>query len=49
MFESKSVLAAILLIGLLVLGAAGWVEAGDGKQLMLVFTTDTGGELNPCG
>lgn len=49
MFESKSVLAAILLIGLLMLGAAGWVEAGDGKQLMLVFTTDTSGELNACG
>jgi hypothetical protein len=49
MFESKSVLAAVLLIGLLVLGVAGWVEAGGGKQLMLVFTTDTGGELNPCG
>ena len=49
MFKSKSVPAAVLLIGLLVLGAAGWVEAGDGKQLMLVFTTDTGGELNACG
>jgi len=49
MFESKSLIAAVLMIGLLVLGAAGWVEAADGKQLMLVFTTDTSGELNPCG
>jgi hypothetical protein len=49
MFESKSVIVVALLTGLLLLGAAGWVEAADGKQLMLVFTTDTGGELNPCG
>ena len=49
MFKSKSVIAATLLVGLLLLGVAGWVEAADGKQLMLVFTTDTGGELNPCG
>jgi hypothetical protein len=49
MFKSKSVIAAVLLVGLLLLGAAGWVQAADGKQLMLVFTTDTSGELNPCG
>jgi hypothetical protein len=49
MFKSKSVMAAALMAGLLLLVAAGWVQAADGKQLLLVFTTDTGGELNPCG
>jgi hypothetical protein len=49
MFDSKSVMAAVLLIGLFLMGAAGWAQAADGKQLMLVFTTDTSGELNPCG
>jgi len=49
MFKYKSLMAAAILVGLLLLGAAGWVQAADGKQLMLVFTTDTGGELNPCG
>jgi len=48
MVESKSVIAFVLMFGLL-LGAAGWVKAADGKQLTLVFTTDTSGELNPCG
>jgi hypothetical protein len=49
MLKSKTAVAAVLLLGLLMLGLAGWVEAGDGKQLMLVYTTDTNGELNPCG
>ena len=41
--------AVFLLLGLLVVGLAGWSEAGETKQLIMVFTTDTGGELNPCG
>jgi hypothetical protein len=49
MFKSESLVAAALIVGLLLLGAAGWVQAAEGKQLMLVYTTDTGGELNPCG
>ena len=49
MLKIKSLTAAAFLIGVLLLGAAGWVQADEGKQLMFVFTTDTGGELNPCG
>jgi hypothetical protein len=37
------------LLGLLLLGLVGVVQGADGKQVMLVFTTDTNGELNPCG
>jgi hypothetical protein len=44
----KSLVCAFLL-GLLVLGIAGVVQGGDGKQVMFVFTTDTNGELTPCG
>jgi len=38
-----------VLLALLVLGLAGIVQGADNKQLMVVSTTDTGGELNPCG
>ena len=38
-----------VLLALLVLGLAGIVQGAEKKQLMMVFTTDTGGELNPCG
>jgi hypothetical protein len=37
------------LVGLLLLCLAGIVEGGDSKELMLVLTTDTNAELNPCG
>jgi hypothetical protein len=45
----RSKIYVAFLLGLLLLGVAGIVEAEDGKQLMLVFTTDTNGEMNPCG
>jgi hypothetical protein len=35
--------------GLLVLVAAAAVHGEENKQLMLAFTTDTNGELEPCG
>jgi hypothetical protein len=38
-----------LLLALLLLGLAGVLHGADSKQLMMVFTTDTGAELNPCG
>lgn len=38
-----------VLLALLLLGLAGIVQGGDNKQLMVIFTTDTGAELNPCG
>jgi hypothetical protein len=46
---STAMVAVFLLLGLLLVGLSGWSEAGESKQLVLVFTTDTGGELNPCG
>ena len=45
----KTALAVFILLGLLLIGLAGWSEANANKQLVLVFTTDTSGELNPCG
>ena len=47
-FSRLSVVVSILL-GLSVIGLVGLGEAGAEKQLVLVFTTDTSGELNPCG
>jgi len=38
-----------VLLALLMLGIAALVQGEENKQLMMVFTTDTGGELNPCG
>ena len=45
----KAALAVSILLGQLLIGLAGWSEANANKQLVLVFTTDTSGELNPCG
>ena len=45
----KARVSIALLLALLVLGLAGIVQGADNKELMLVFTTDTGAELNPCG
>ncbi len=42
-------LCVAFLLGLLLLGLAGVVQGEDNNQLMVVFTTDTGAELNPCG
>jgi hypothetical protein len=42
-------LCVALLLGLALLGMAGLALGQDNKQLMMVFTTDTGAELNPCG
>ena len=39
----------VFLLGLLVLGLVGVVQGADDKQVMVVFTTDTNAELNPCG
>jgi len=45
----KARLPVLFMLALLLLGLAGVVEGQGNKQLMLVFTTDTGAELNPCG
>jgi hypothetical protein len=43
-------LAAVgLLVILLGVAANAADEKQDGKQIMIVFTTDTNGEVNPCG
>lgn len=34
---------------LVLLGASALIQGGEGKQVMIVFTTNTEGELNPCG
>jgi ABC-type proline/glycine betaine transport system substrate-binding protein len=38
-----------LLVILLSAAANAADEKQDGKQIMIVFTTDTNGEVNPCG
>jgi hypothetical protein len=42
-------LCVAFLLGLILLGLVGIAQAEDNKQLMLVFTTDSNAELNPCG
>ncbi len=42
-------LCVAFLLGLLLLSLAGVVQGEDNNQLMVVFTTDTGAELDPCG
>ena len=34
---------------LVLLGVSGLIQGGEGKQVMIVFTTNTEAELNPCG
>jgi hypothetical protein len=34
---------------LILLGASGMIGGQEAKRLMIVFTTNTEGELNPCG
>jgi hypothetical protein len=38
-----------VLPALVLLCLAGMLQGAENKQLMMVFTTDTGAELNPCG
>ena len=45
----KAIAASSVLLGLLLIGLAGWSVAEESKQLVFLFTTDTSGELNPCG
>ena len=45
-----SSLSASVVIGcFLLVVLAGVVQGEENKRLMMVFTTDTSGELNPCG
>jgi hypothetical protein len=42
-------LSTLVLLGVMVLGLSGVIQSKDGRRLMIVLTTDTEGELNPCG
>jgi hypothetical protein len=44
----KPVLGVFVLFGLLLL-LAGTVLGQYDQEMVIVFTTDTSGELNPCG
>jgi hypothetical protein len=45
----KAKACALFLLALVLIFLAGVVKAEANKELMLVFTTDTNAELNPCG
>jgi hypothetical protein len=45
----KAITCSAFLVGLLLAGLMGIVQGAEGKQVMLIFTTDTNAELNPCG
>jgi hypothetical protein len=40
---------SLIFLGLVLLSLGGMAHAQEGKQVMIVFTTDTNGEVNPCG
>ena len=42
-------ICTIVLMCLVLLGLAGVIQSEDGKRIMIALTTDTEGELNPCG
>ena len=39
----------LVFLCLMLLGASGLIRGQEAKRLMLIFTTNTEGELNPCG
>jgi hypothetical protein len=43
------IVGVLALVGLALIPWGGMAHAQEGKQLMIVFTTDTNGEVNPCG
>jgi hypothetical protein len=45
----RTLLLALVLAALAVVSVAAVAECADSRSLMFVFTTDTGGEVNPCG
>ncbi len=42
-------IGSLIFLGLVLLLLGGMAHAQEGKQVMIVFTTDTNGEVNPCG
>ena len=46
---ARCAVLALIFMGLLAGLSGGKALAQDGKQIMIVVTTDDNGELNPCG
>lgn len=40
---------ALVFLGLVLVAMQGVIQSQEGERLMIVFTTNTEGELNPCG
>lgn len=49
MTVKRTALLALILTGLAIAFLGQTAFAQEGKQIMIVVTTDTNGELNPCG
>jgi len=49
MTSKTAIAGALALLGLALVFWGGMAHAQEGKQVMIVFTTDTNGEVNPCG
>jgi hypothetical protein len=49
MTSKTAIVGALALLGLALVLWGGMAHAQEGKQVMIVFTTDTNGEVNPCG
>ena len=49
MAQRSSLTGILALLGLALVLWGGIAGAEEGKQVMLVFTTETDGEINPCG
>jgi hypothetical protein len=45
----KTGVCALVFLGLILVGLSGGIQSQDDKRLMMIFTTSTEGELNPCG
>jgi hypothetical protein len=41
--------STLVFLGMILLGLSGVIRSQGEERLMMVFTTDTEGELNPCG
>jgi hypothetical protein len=41
--------STLVFLGLVLLGLSGVIRSQGEERLMMVFTTGTEGELNPCG
>jgi hypothetical protein len=49
MRRHKASTSILIFAVLILLGLSGVIQSQDEKKLMMIFTTSTEGELNPCG